>query len=242
MSGQDYLKLIQWVPKLWRYRSTWKFKRIFGKDAGKEYHIIYKMNKVPDRRIVFQRYEPKLKRECYGSTTNLTTITSCATTRAIGYLVYAFGEKVNKPPFISSHADTDEKMNISFISIGGRTNLKTCDLLKEVPDFLTFEGDSILHRKSKLVTASEDTDCGVIIKIHPQNNHERTWLCCAGVGEWGTSGAAWFLSRKWKDIHKWAKSKSFAIVTRTNTGSDETTQLFRKFLRFSKTDEFTILS
>ena len=250
MSIWDYLSLIQWIQKLWGWALTWQFRRVFGNDVNEEYHIIYKINEVPviyksnevsGKRIIFPTHTPKFPRKRYCSTTNLTTINSYATTRAVGHLVYAFGKKAHKPPVISSTVDTDEKMDISFISIGGTTNLKTCDLLEDVSYFLDFKGNSIIQGNSQLITATNDIDGGFIIKIHPQSNPERTWLCCAGLGEWGTSGAAWFLSRKWKDIHKWAKSKSFAIITKTTIGSDESTRLVHRFLRNNKTGEFNML-
>ena len=231
MTVIDYITLIEPIRALWRWLWAWKFRRIFGKDAGDNYHIIYYQKYVQDRRTVFISPEPKVKRSLYRHSTNLTTINSCATTRSIGHLVYSFGTKVKTPPAISSDFDTDEKMDISFISIGGVTNLKSCDVLKEVSCFLNFSGDSIKHGDSKLITAAlPDTDCGFIIKVHPSSNPKRTWLCCAGVGEWGTSGAAWFLAMKWKDICKWAKDKPFAIITKTAIGSDESTQLVHRFL------------
>ena len=232
MSVWDYLNLFQWAKKLWYYVLTWTFKQVFGRDAGKEYHVIYNINIVP-KGIVFEKPEPKVNRDDYRRTKNLTTINSCAVTRAIGYLVYAFGEKVNKPPIISSDVDTDDRMDISFISIGGVTNLKTCDVLRDNSNqFLDFSKRSIVHRPSKLpvIEFTGDVDYGLIIKIKPHSNPKRTWICCAGFGEWGSSGAAWFLARKWKDIRKWAKDKPFAIITKTDINSDESTELLHKFL------------
>jgi hypothetical protein len=87
-----------------------------------------------------------------------------------------------------------------------------------------------LWRGTKLVTAKPGVvDYALIVKIHPPKKPERTWLCCAGVGEWGTSGAAWYLAGKWKEIHKWAKSKPFAIITETKSNSDDSTIPIHKF-------------
>jgi len=35
------------------------------------------------------------------------------------------------------------------------------------------------------------------------------WIAVAGLGEWGTSGAAWFLSKNWKKIKKWQIANLF---------------------------------
>lgn len=232
MSIWDYLNIVQWAKNLWYYLSTWTFKQVLGRDAGKEYHIIYNIS-IPPEDTIYLKPKPKVKRDNYRKTQNLTTINSCAVTRAIGHLVYAFGEKVNKPPTISSDVDTDDRMDISFISIGGLTNLKTCDLLKDNSNnFLDFNKRSIVHPSSKLpvIEFTGDVDYGFIIKIKPHSNPKRTWICCAGFGEWGSSGAAWFLARKWKDIRKWTKDKPFAIITKTDVNSDESTELLHKFL------------
>ena len=242
MSISDCLGYIfSLLPKLWRWLSTWKFKRIFGRDAGEEYRIVYNLKTVPEG-IVFSHPKPKLKRRNYRRTKSLTTINSCATTRAIGHLVYAFGEKVDKPPIISSDFDIDIKMDLSFISIGGLTNLKTCDLLNNPSNhFLDFGSSGVIHRGSKrsIIDFSRDVAYGFIIKLNPHNNPERTWICCAGFEEWGTRGAAWFLAHKWKDICKWAKYKPFAIITKTDYNSDESTELVHRFLTSEEVEEFS---
>ena len=237
-----FFGLIERWSKLRGWLLTWRFRQVFGKDAGKEYHIIYYLKFVQDRTTIFVSQKPKIERPLYANATNLTSIHSCATTRAMGHLVYSFGGNVKVPPTIDSDVDTDEKMDISFISIGGLGNLKTCDLLEDVSHFLRFDKNSIMWGPSILATACDGVDCAFIIKTHPYSNPERTWLCCAGVGEWGTSGAAWLLARKWKDIRKWAKNRPFAIITKTHINSDESTQLVHRFLRYSDTAEFTKLT
>lgn len=235
------LGLIERLPDLWRYLWTWRFRQVFGRDAGKEYHIVYYIKLVQDRSLVFFSPPAKINRSLFAHTTNLTSINSCATTRAMGHLVHSFGENIKRPPAIDSDVDTDDKMDISFISIGGLTNRKSCDVFEDVSCFLKFSGDSILHGDSILATARDDVDCAFIIKTHPESNPERTWICCAGVGEWGTSGAAWLLGRKWKDIRKWAKDKPFAIITETRFNSDESTTLIHRFVRHKGAQGFTKL-
>ncbi|MFZ3244749.1 MAG: hypothetical protein WA185_06710, partial [Candidatus Acidiferrales bacterium] len=43
-------------------------------------------------------------------------------------------------------------------------------------------------------------DHGLILKIHPAQFPDRVWITCAGMGERGTSGSAWFLANKWQEI------------------------------------------
>jgi hypothetical protein len=49
----------------------------------------------------------------------------------------------------------------------------------------------------------------------------RTWIACAGIGEYGTSGGAWFLANKWEEIRKRAGSGPFAVIVRVRPGQDE---------------------
>jgi len=61
----------------------------------------------------------------------------------------------------------------------------------------------------------------MILKGHPQNMPERNWIACGGYGEWGTSGAAWYLARRWRDIYKKFGNKSFAIFVKVEGQRDE---------------------
>jgi hypothetical protein len=234
--------LIDLVSKLWRWVVTWGFRQVFGRDAVKEYHIIYFIKDVQDRATIFTCPTPKRTRTRYASATNLTSIIPAAIARAMAHLFYSFGKHVKLPPAMKSDVETDERSDISFISLGGIGNLKTCDLLQEVSNVFEFKGESILYGTSTLGTAGNDVDCAFIIKVHPRSNPERTWLCCAGVGEWGTSGAAWFLARRWKDIRKWAKDRPFAIITKTTKSSDESTQPVHRFVMYPGASEFTKLT
>ncbi len=233
MSALDLLEyVVKAANKSWSWLLIWMFKQVFGRDAGKEYYVIYNIS-IPPPDTVFSKPEPKVKRDNYRRTRNLETINSCATTRAIGYLVYAFGESVNKPPIICSDIDTDGRMDVSFVSVGGVTSLKSCDVLRDLSNhFLDFTKDSIVHQLSRLPVIKFNTEVayGLIIKINPHSNPERTWICCAGFEEWGTSGAAWFLATKWKHIRKWAKDNPFAIITKAHYHSDESTEIVHKFL------------
>ena len=75
-----------------------------------------------------------------------------------------------------------------------------------------------------LIRNDQTFDHGVILKINPVNQPGRTWICCAGLGEWGTSGAAWYLSRRWRDLHSRLGAKPFAMIVRIRPGQDESAE------------------
>jgi hypothetical protein len=89
--GEFFSKLIEWLPKLWRWLLTRRFRQVFGRDAATEFHVIYNVS-IPPGDIVFSKPEPRVHRDNYRRTKGLGTVNSCATTRAIGHVVYGFGE------------------------------------------------------------------------------------------------------------------------------------------------------
>jgi len=50
-------------------------------------------------------------------------------------------------------------------------------------------------------------------------------MCTAGLGEWGTSGSAWFLAMKWKELLKRSKGRDFGAVIRVRQGQDESAEI-----------------
>ncbi|MDG5816454.1 hypothetical protein QA601_15260 [Chitinispirillales bacterium ANBcel5] len=175
----------------------------------------------------------KVKRERIYNAVNLTEVHSIATTRAINYLSNEIGKYSRITPQIVSDEEKDDKWNFTFLSVGGHTNFKSTDVI-ESNEFLKFDvdsntiisvktGHSVLHNELD----SKYKDFGVIIKTNPESNLKRTWICCAGLSEWGTSGAAWWLANNWKQIRKKAKKGPFAVVTCTRKGSDESTVLVK---------------
>ncbi len=180
----------------------------------------------------FQKPEPKVPHNAVGAV-NLDKIASSASIRGIGHLVHCFGKNIRTPIKVVPDVDIDEKMDLSFVSIGGRTNYKSCDLIDDPSNvFVDFGPETIVSKSTKFpfVKAECVIDYGFIIKIHPEGNSKRTWICCSGFGEWGTSGAAWYLATHWNEIRAYANDKPFAYITKTRVGSDDSTTWLYRFL------------
>lgn len=226
---------LQSINRILRRRS---FRIVFGDVEKQDYYLIYASFLSPSRETVYHKDRSQVPRRS-SSARNLTTIQSVSASRSVNYLAFVIGCNSEIPPRITSDADADSIMDISFISIGGLTNLKTVDLLdNENNVFLDFDRESIVSKTSgeAIVHAESEVDYGIIIKISPFANSQRTWICCAGFGEWGTSGAAWWISRNWKTIHRRAKSKPFACITRTRVRSDDSTRMVHLFLSAHETE------
>jgi len=224
------------ISKAITYFRIRKFNNLFGNDSSKNLHVIYNVYETPSLATIFPKPKLRVQRSRCSGGTHLTTVNSTATSRAIAHLVYGFAKSVGRSPKIASDVECDDRMDISFISIGGSTNCKSVDLLENASNkFLDFRNSAIVDKESgkEFIRAGSDPgfDHGFIIKIKPHGNEKRTWICCAGFAEWATSGAAWYLAHRWKEIYKWAKKSEFALIIKTKKGSDESTILLHKFLR-----------
>ena len=222
-----------------------QFKKFFGVNNKNEFHLIYCLYNAPlppldkpDWKPVFEKPPHRDGGVSASSGVNLNQVTSCASAKGVGYLANAFSKNIKTSPLIL--ADTDKtittRMDLSFISIGGKTNYKTCDLLSNPSNvFVDFDGSRIITKNYGRTVIKLGTergyDYGFIIKIHPRNNTERTWICCAGFGIPGTSGAAYYLAYKWKKIRKWAGDKQFACVIKTENASDDSTEPIEGFIK-----------
>ena len=71
----------------------------------------------------------------------------------------------------------------------------------------------------------EGQDIGIVLRM--KNPHsEGNWLfVCCGLGEWGTSGAAYFLLTKWPSLAKRFGKNEFCIVVSVSRGSDDSARV-----------------
>jgi len=63
-------------------------------------------------------------------------------------------------------------------------------------------------------------DYGVVLKIPNLRNPGHFFFVCAGLGEWGTSGASWYLATKCLDLHS-EFGAAFGIIVEVEIGSDD---------------------
>jgi hypothetical protein len=153
-------------------------------------------------------------------------IPSCEV-RAAKYLAESVAMNARQLAILTTDVDIASRVDLSFVSFGIMSNLKTVQLLENSGNHFAkyHEGQFIsMLSGGVLARASQQSDYGLIVKLHPSNLPEKTWICCGGFGEWGTSGAAWYLSRKWKDIRSRFTRRSFIIIVKVRPGSDESAE------------------
>jgi len=218
-----YLKLVK------KY-SKYNFKKIFGKDSAENFSLVYgNLMLRPSfdengKSMDWPYYKPGSQ----GSFFKAFSVASLSETRSAKYLSEAFGRGLNIAPKLISDHEIKEKLDISFCSFGGFNNFKTRDILDSSENrFFDLYPDRIVVKKDKekIFHMNGDHDYGFIIKIIPKNFPNRVWIAGAGLGEWGTSGTAWFLSKKWKEM---PKNKSFGLIIRVRSGQDESAEMIYK--------------
>ncbi len=173
---------------------------------------------------------------------NLEYVISGANARSIGHLANWIGRAGGMTPELKSDTDIDQKRDISFISIGFK-NYKTEDILEDpANNFLKFEEKgsrcivSVAYPKICIAPGTEPGyDFGIIVKIRSTACPGRSWICCAGFAEWGTSGAVWYLTRNWGKIHSQVKGAPFGFITKTRKGVDEATEVIQGLVLNEKT-------
>lgn len=62
---------------------------------------------------------------------------------------------------------------------------------------------------------------GILLRLRNPRHPEHYLFICAGQGEWGTSGAAYYLLHNWKLLYKRHKRKNFCKIIEVDIGSDE---------------------
>jgi len=151
-------------------------------------------------------------------------VSSCEL-RGAKYLSESISGETAKAPLLASDNEVRGYLDISFISFGGgASNYKSEDILTNDGNvFFVFGDGTILSRRtnSPAIEIEGGFDYGLIMKIHPIQFPRRVWILCAGLGEWGSSGASWYLAHRWRDIQEFAGDRPFAIIVRVRRDQDE---------------------
>jgi hypothetical protein len=225
-----------WAVKKLRRR---RFKAVFGEEV-KDYYLAFGSLIVQPGIIalvspvnpIWARFPfTKMSQTCRAFSAE--KVASNCEIRAVEYVGVALdkdGEIRTRPVTDDSISD---KLDIDFVSFGASSNLKTLDVFANAANELAEYDDTAASFVSKMNRQAlhqrrNGYDYGIILKIHPAQFPKRTWIACAGCGEWGTSGAAWFLAKKWREIAKRIEtSEQFVCAIEVKIGQDESAVLLR---------------
>ena len=143
----------------------------------------------------------------------------------------ALGKDGHRFSIFTDDESVKSRLDVDFVSFGAMSNGKTIDVFEnESNDLATFDTSNLFFVSKKtgqpLCAFRPDRDYGIILKIHPAQFPKRTWIACAGLGETGTSGSAWFLSHKWRDLERKFRGKEqFVAVIELRKDEDESARL-----------------
>lgn len=216
--------------KRWHRR---RFKEIFG--AGDEpYSLVYArfilrpdLNaQLPDQGQGKGRFFLAKESDDTKAFSAKHTASACEV-RAASYVASAIGKEGNRFSSFVDDESLKNKLDIDFVSFGAMSNRKTLDIFKnssnDLAEFDARKGFFVWKKSRQLLcTPRNDHDYGIVLKIHPVQFPGRTWIACAGLGETGTSGSAWFLARKWKELEARIKGPAqFVALIEVEPDKDE---------------------
>lgn len=218
------------------------FRKIFGKRAGKQTPLYIVLDTLRDTRQLAEavqqsmsirspqpdpsgaRYYKLFPDNHYtwlpGPTGAL--VPECSA-RAAGYLIGAFRGIRKITTATVSDSFVAHKRDGSFISLGSSYSNSVSDDIKlqaENP-WLKNDAGSFELKDGTTIKMAERSDKGIILKLPNVQFRGHTRVLCAGLGEWGTSGSAWFLSNNWMLLSRRFGSHPFLLIVSVTPGSDE---------------------
>jgi hypothetical protein len=209
---------MKYCNKRWWRR---KFKRVFGRDS-QEYFLAFGTLEVDRALGAFPFTKPGRPKMRFSAQ----RVASGCELRAVAYVGSALSSDGGVTCKVVADDKMAEKLDLDFISFGAMSNLLTLNAFENPANlFVNYDPKSGFVSKKdgqRLCDFRPGYDYGLILKIHPTQFPNRTWIVCAGIGEWGTSGSAWFLAHKWRELAKDLKGNDqFACLVEVTSGQDE---------------------
>lgn len=211
------LALISWIDYLWNRRLLCK---TFGKDVfDKEFRLVYSSFVfLPDARQVLQKAD---KEFCHiavdefllpGKEISAFRVDEALAShdvQALAMLAKSLVESGGKPQIVRA-VDVAADFDCSFIAFGLGGSKKSKQLLSQLERFgyilkATPTGHIDLYDTStnKIVAVGDEKapHIGYLIRLHPKQHPDRTWILCAGVGPIGTVAASLYLAQQYTKIN-----------------------------------------
>lgn len=230
--------------KWWDYSVKGRaFRRVFGKQAGKAGNdLLVVLDTIRDTRILSQADQQKVGIQnpppsptsarffktypdghftCIPGPTDA-LIPDCSAGGA-AYLLDAFrGVRCISTRTVSDNW-ASSRWNGTFISLGSSySNIKTDDI-KHLPEnpWLANDAGEFTLKDGTIIKMEQRYDRGLIMKLANPHAQGHSVIVCEGLGEWGTSGSAWYLATHWRTLSRRFGNRPFAIVVRVTIGTDE---------------------
>lgn len=237
MSLQDiFLSLLPEILKnlrdvIPRSISKWRLLKFFGTDAvvGAAFHTVLDPYQHPLPRTgnrYIKRFFGRRNDQPLIGEDNVLGINAI---RVVNYAVSLFSlyRKYDDPLRISLDEDIRDLWNGSFLCFGSSdSNIKSFDIENlHNNNFYSLQFNAQVQRcfnvRGEEFSITNEEDVGVILRLRNPYHPEHSLFICAGLGEWGTSGSAYFLFHHWEAIYKQVRGHNFCKVIRVRFRSDE---------------------
>lgn len=227
--------LLVFIPSIkciWGKTKYRKFKKFWGNKIFENPSVVLDVfnynNSVQQNRAL--RYFKNFHNQPPISIVGVDKVMGVETARSARFITDLFHTFSKKIIPINTDEEVIGNWRGSFICFGSSdSNIKTRDILSFNNnnfldfDFDTVTGERVIHRKRYPhdITRISNKDKGMIVKITNEHFPEYKCFVCAGLGEWGTAGAVWYLTNKWKELLKDYGENDFGIVVEVSPLSVE---------------------
>jgi len=222
------------VPRAFRNR---RFRKFFGSDAVKGDRIFGVLDPVthptPENtnRYVKRFLGIRPDQPLIGPTEALGLCSVRVASYASG-LFAGFRPRHEPFPFLIDY-NAHGKWDATLFCFGSSdSNLKTLEI-EALPEQKFYRMPSVPagHRVFQVGTQQfgivAGHDHGILLRMRNPKFPEHALFVCAGLGEWGTSGSAYYLFRNWSSLYQRHRTSDFCKVIRVQLGSDESaTEIF----------------
>jgi hypothetical protein len=220
--------LLHAVP---RGLDRWRFGRFFGPGAASEDTIIAVVG--PYQHPLPQggnRYVKRfLGRRPDGQLRGENDVLGVNSVRAVAHVsaLFATHQQGGRSIPIATDEFVAQRWDATFLSIGGSdSNLKTLDI-ESLPQQSFYQwgvgadGLPSITAGQRIFSNAGNIEFGLLLRLRNPHSPKHWLFVCAGLGPWGTSGAAWFLAHQWRTLGKRHAAAEFLKVVAVQRGSDE---------------------
>lgn len=150
--------------------------------------------------------------------------------RSASYIINTLSTFRKRAVAVVDDATAFANLNRTFVALGSSSSNEISELILREPNntYLEFGqvGNTTFIRDKE--TGNEfrgfqepvKKDYGIVLKIPNLRFPGHFFFVCAGLGEWGTSGASWYLATKWRHLQS-EFGNAFGIVVEVEIRSDK---------------------
>lgn len=221
--------------------SNYKFRKFFGEKAlnNNKVFIVLDPYEHPSPRTAAGRYIKKfLGRKPNVPIVGEDKVLGSCSVRLTKYSSSEFAlfrQKTN-PVNIVLDEEVINNWDGTFICFGSSdSNIKTFDIesLNENNLYKYEFGTNGIRRfniAGEKYSINQTEDVGILLRLKNPYHSEDKLFICAGIGEWGTSGSAYYLFKNWRKLYKrFGSNNNFALILKVRINSDESAREIREY-------------